>query len=245
MKKRARYFKYDEELACAIICLTALVLCFVTLAIAGSRDKIPYTPERPVETTGAHETVETDIPSETEKLVEIRDVNETEKLVEIRDVNETDAVDTEGLVEIEEVERLYTDEDAIALARMLWGEARGVKDMTVRGRSVSREAQLAACVWTVLNRYDAGFEDTIKEVVAAADQYLGYNPDHLIDVELLVVCYDVLDRWNAEKLGAKDVGRVLPDDYLWFKGDGKHNHFRNEFTGMKTWDWGLGDPYGG
>ena len=233
MKKRARYFKYDEELACAMIVLAALVLCFVAVIGIDDRDSVQKGSESRVETTGAQE-------MDTTNDITMEVPDKSEGLVAIGEVTSVATNETEGLVEIE---NLYTDEDAIALARMLWGEARGVKDTTVSGRAVSREAQLAACVWTVLNRYDAGFEDTIEEVVAAPDQYLGYSPDHLIDVELLVLSYDVLDRWGAEKLGAKDVGRVLPADYLWFKGDGKHNHFRNEFESLSTWEWGLKDPY--
>lgn len=41
------------------------------------------------------------------------------------------------------------------------------------------------------------------------------------------------------------MGRTLPEDYLFFEGDGLENHFRKEYekTG-DTWDWSLPDPYG-
>lgn len=45
---------------------------------------------------------------------------------------------------------------------------------------------------------------------------------------------------------ADDVGRVLPADYLFFEGDGQHNHFRKGYikTG-ETWGWTLESPYEG
>ena len=55
---------------------------------------------------------------------------------------------------------------------------------------------------------------------------------------------DVLHRWNDEKHGETDVGRVLPSDYLWFRGDGKHNHFRNSYNGGTRWNWEMEDIYG-
>ena len=98
-------------------------------------------------------------------------------------------------------------------------------------------------MWSVLNRYDAGFEDSIIEVVAAPSQYHGYNAGHPVDEELLELAYDVLDRWNAERNGADDVGRVLPPDHMWFHGDGRHNHFRDKYRGGTRYAWELPDVY--
>ena len=46
-----------------------------------------------------------------------------------------------------------------------------------------------------------------------------------------------------KKMGETNTGRVLPSDYLWFSGDGKHNYFRNAYKGGETWDWSLPSPY--
>lgn len=46
-------------------------------------------------------------------------------------------------------------------------------------------------------------------------------------VEALVL--DVLGRWEEEKQGQENVGRTLPAEYLFFWGDGWHNHFTTEF----------------
>ena len=164
----------------------------------------------------------------------------------------TEVVEPEPEPEIEEPEpepvvypQLWTEPDAIALAKMLYGEARGVAALDIwDGRTVSGDAQKAACVWTVLNRYDAGFEESIYEVVTAYDQYHGYKRSHPIDEDLLELVYDVLDRWNREKHGETDVGRVIPADYYWFKGDGEHNWFMNEYRSRKYWSWSLEDVYG-
>lgn len=142
-------------------------------------------------------------------------------------------------VEAPESAKLYSDEDAIALAKTLYGEARGVGNNGV----VSGDCQKAAVVWCVLNRYDAGYEDSIVEVCTAKGQFAGYSASHPVWDELLELAYDVLDRWNAEKNGETDVGRVLPSDYYWFAGDGEFNYFRNVYSGGKRWDWSWGDPY--
>ena len=126
----------------------------------------------------------------------------------------------------------WTDEEVIVLARMLWGEARGV----------SSDAEKAACVWCVLNRVDHGYGDIIT-VVTTPEQFVGYNEENPVDDGLITLCIDVLSRWYVEKDGQAEVGRVLPADYLWFSGDGERNHFRNAYRGSDRWDWSLPSPY--
>lgn len=126
----------------------------------------------------------------------------------------------------------WTDEEAEVLAKMLWGEARGVPS----------ETEQAACVWCVLNRVDHGY-GSILEVVTAPSQFVGYRENNPIDETLWLLCEDVLTRWQREKDGETEVGRVLPPDYLWFSGDGYHNYFRNAYRGGNTWDWEYESPY--
>ncbi len=139
--------------------------------------------------------------------------------------------------------RLYTEEDAIVLAKMLWGEARGIGTYEINGNCVSSKCQQAAVIWTVLNRYDAGYADTIIEVVTAKNQFVGYRESNPVDEELMDLVKDVLDRWNNEKHGETDIGRVLPADYMWFRGDGRYNHFRNDYNSKARWGWDLEDVY--
>lgn len=158
----------------------------------------------------------------------------------VEDIPEDDAQNA-PIEPVEPVEwpKLYSDEDAIALAKTYWGEARGVRSNGL----VSGKCQIAAVGWCILNRYDAGYEDSIFEVITAKDQFHGYSKSHPVDDELLELAYDVLDRWNAEKHGGTDVGRVLPAEYLWFSGDGQYNHFRDSWRGGNEWDWSMADPY--
>ena len=134
--------------------------------------------------------------------------------------------------------RLYSDEDAIALAKLTWGEARGVPDLKIHGRVISTRTQQAAVMWTVLNRFDAGYEESILEVITAKGQFHGYSEEHPVEEELLELAYNVLDRWNAERHG-ETVVRELPSGYLWFHGDGTWNWFRDAYKNGNEWNWSV------
>lgn len=121
-----------------------------------------------------------------------------------------------------------------ALAKMLYGEARGVRS----------KAEQAACVWCVLNRVDSGiFPDDVIAVVSMPDQFAGYSPNHPVLPQLEALAADVLSRHNAERNGERDSGRTLPPEYLYFTGDGDRNHFTIEWLGTETWGWTLPSPY--
>lgn len=124
-------------------------------------------------------------------------------------------------------------EDINALARTIWGEARGVPS----------KAEQAAVAWCVLNRVDAGYGSTVLEVVSAPGQFYGYSVNYPLDDDLVELAKDVLTRWYREKDGETDVGRTLPSDYYYFNGSGGHNWFRKEFRSSTYWDWSLPDPY--
>jgi hypothetical protein len=128
----------------------------------------------------------------------------------------------------EETEQASRD-PAEYLAKTLYGEARGCSTV-----------EQAAVVWCVLNRVDdeSGlWPDDIIGVVTQPNQFYGYDPD------LLAVVEDVLARWEMEDICLGDVGRVLPEEYLYFTGDGRVNSFRDQYQGGNTWDWSLDSPY--
>ena len=127
----------------------------------------------------------------------------------------------------------YAEKDVIALAKVLYNECRGIPSTVEK-----------ACVgWTACNRVDAGYGDTIYEVLTAPNQF-AYNKRSPVTEELYYLALDVLERWNSEKNGFEDVGRVLPSNYLWFYGDGVHNYFRDKFDGdYNIWDYSLDNPY--
>lgn len=133
------------------------------------------------------------------------------------------------------VEKTYNipQEEIDALARTIWGEARGVPS----------KAEQAAVAWCVLNRVDAGYGATVLEVVSAPGQFVGYSPYYPVTDELAELAKDVLTRWYREKDGETDVGRTLPPGYYYFNGSGGHNWFRKEFRSSTYWDWSLPDPY--
>ena len=131
-------------------------------------------------------------------------------------------VDTNGLCVVEvaepEYEMYFSEDDGIAVAKMLWGEARGC----------TRDNQ-AMAVWCVLNRVDdSRFPDTIQGVLSQPNQFHGYSPDFPVWDELYAVALDVLTRWSLEKQGA-DVARELDKNAVFFTGDGIQNWFRSVY----------------
>lgn len=139
---------------------------------------------------------------------------------------------TVAKAEIEEVPEVMIDEaDVEMLAKLVWGEARGC--------SVTEQA---AVIWTVLNRVDSEdpvFPDTIQGVVTQPNQFHGYDPDYPVEPDKAELARDVLTRWLT---GGE--GRVLPKEYVFFHGDGLHNHFRIEYKhNGQYWDWSLDSPY--
>lgn len=145
------------------------------------------------------------------------------KLATTSKVIETEPVPTEPKVDA------YAAE---LIGRTIWGEAGGIKS----------EAERAAVAWCILNRVDA-WGQTIEQVVTKPYQFQGYRPWGECPQEHIDLAADVLARWNAEKEGASEVGRVLPAEYLFFMGDGAHNHFTTEYQGTDYWGWSLIDPY--
>ena len=114
-----------------------------------------------------------------------------------------------------EPEMYFTEDDVVAVAKMLWGEARGC----------ALDNQQKA-VWCVLNRVDdPRFPDTIQGVLSQPSQFHGYSPDFPVWDELYAVALDVLTRWSMEKQGVI-VERELPPEYVFFTGDGIQNNFR-------------------
>lgn len=117
------------------------------------------------------------------------------------------------------VEEAYSLE-AEYIAKTVWGEARGC--------SVEEQEQV---IWCILNRVDSDipyFPDDIISVITQPSQFHGYSPNHPVTDEHYELALDVMARHEAEKRG-EESGRNLPIEYVYFYGDGKHNHFREEY----------------
>lgn len=111
------------------------------------------------------------------------------------------------------------DETIIVLAKLLWGEARGVKSDTNK----------ACVIWCILNRVDENMRgDTVIECAVASHQF-NYNKRYPVRDSLKKIAKDVLGRWLLEKTGETNVGRVLPKNYCFFSGNGRHNVFRDQY----------------
>lgn len=128
-----------------------------------------------------------------------------------------------------------SEEQACMLARLAWGEARGCSLM-----------EQAAVMWCVLNRVDdeSGlFPNTVEQVITQPHQFY-YSESFPLTIELYHLALDVLARWQSEHYMSGESGRVLPREYMWFGGDGKHNWFRTTYElNGRNWDWSLTNPY--
>ena len=128
-----------------------------------------------------------------------------------------------------------TEESAIMLAKLVFSEARGIESQT----------EQACVIWSVLNRVDSEvWPDTIYGVLTQPYQFAYRSYSNTVDDygrDLVQLARDVLYRYDAEKSGEENVGRVLPKDYTFYIGDGIHNYFRNPYGHI--YDGSLESPY--
>lgn len=132
-----------------------------------------------------------------------------------------------------ELKVYYTDSDATMIAKVLYRECGGVPS----------KVEQACVAWVILNRVDNGrYGSSISAVITAPSQF-AWSSSTTVRQDLLDLAYDVLNRWNLEKNGYTDVGRVLPSNYLYFHGDGRHNYFKTSVNSGYYWDYSLPSPY--
>jgi hypothetical protein len=132
----------------------------------------------------------------------------------------------------QELDIIISQSDVEMIAKTIWGEARGQSTM-----------EQAAVIWCILNRVDRG-DGTIAEVITKPNQFVGYRESNPVKEEFCELAKDVLARWQMEKVCRGEVGRVLPNNYYYFYGDGIDNHFRDKYKGDYTiWNWDCWNPY--
>jgi hypothetical protein len=108
----------------------------------------------------------------------------------------------------------------IALAKLLYGECRGVKSKTNQ----------ACVVWSALDRYlSKNNKKTMLQIITDRGTFHGYHKRNPIKSNLKALAKDVLDRWIRERQGEKDVGRVLPKGYVYFSSYKGYNRFRKYY----------------
>ncbi len=144
---------------------------------------------------------------------------------------------TEVIIEEPQKEKKwYSEEDVVNMAKMCYGESMGVPSLdTVYGKR-SNEYQNACAMYTVLNRVDAGYGD-ISTCIKAKNQFIGYKSSNPVDDRLYRLAVEVIEDWAI----GEETLRVLPPEYLYFRGDGRHNYFRTQ-DGTK-YDWSIPDPF--
>ena len=128
----------------------------------------------------------------------------------------------------------HTEEEIIMIAKVIYNESGAIRSLTEQ-----------ACVaWTILNHCDAFGVSISEAIVPGRFAYASDTPTYdSFGRDLVALAQDVVDRWEREKTGEMDVGRVLPSDYLYYHGDGRHNYFRNEYSGGTRWNYSLPSPY--
>lgn len=129
----------------------------------------------------------------------------------------------------------FTEEEVNYIAKTVYGEA-----------GVCSKIQQSAVVWCILNRLDSGYwGNTIKKVVTAPSQFHGYSSDKPVTNDIRELVEDILFRWNMEKAGATNIGRTLPERFLYFHADGtgRRNNFTTKFGGGEVWDFDCWNPY--
>lgn len=151
----------------------------------------------------------------------------------------SEKLEYDQIMMMEETEKSYkvAPMEVVMIAKVIYGEARGI----------GSETEQAAVAWCILNRV-AAWGQTVTEVIETPYQFCYYDFFPTVDDQrrsLVKLAQDVVDRWERERNGETDVGRVLPSSYLWFCGDGNSNWFRNDFSTENAliWNWSLPSPY--
>lgn len=134
-----------------------------------------------------------------------------------------------------EKEQIEHDREELEMiAKLVYGEARGCS-----------KTEQAAVIWCVLNRVDDDrFPDNITDVITQKNQFSGYNENNPVYEEYVELANDVMERHQFEKIAVGEVGRILPKEYMWFRGNGIVNTFRDAYKEpYNTWGWSLYSPY--
>jgi hypothetical protein len=111
------------------------------------------------------------------------------------------------------------DETLDVLAKVLYGESRGVYDRSV--------TNCACVIWCIGNRVDAEKRgDNFRECSTSKSQFTCYKKRNPVQDHLRNLAEDVLTRWLREKFGEENVGRILPKEYIYFAAHHGYNRFR-------------------
>lgn len=110
----------------------------------------------------------------------------------------------------------FDTEDIVILAQMVLGEAGGLS-----------YTERAATIWVALNQYDVAQKKSPQKLSAIVTRYgnfTGWHPTNEVTADNIWLVLDVLQRYEREKNGETDVGRVIPSGYVQFRGGYKYRY---------------------
>lgn len=146
---------------------------------------------------------------------------------------------TEVIIEEPKVKKKwYSEEDVINMAKMCYGESMNLPVLYTAFGDRSATYQSAEAMWTVLNRVDAGYGD-ISTCIKARRQFVGYKASNPVTDEMYDLAKLIIEDWST----GEEKYRVLPSIYLYFHGDGRHNHFTTKSGGGQEYDHAIDDPF--
>lgn len=147
--------------------------------------------------------------------------------------------DTEIIIEEPEIKKKwYLEEDVINMAKMCYGESMNLLVLHTDFGDRSATYQSAEAMYAVLNRVDAGYGD-ISTCIKAKRQFVGYKSSNPVTDELYDLAKLVIEDWAT----GKEEYRVLPSEFLYFHGDGRHNHFTTKSGGGVEYNHLIPDPF--
>lgn len=155
--------------------------------------------------------------STTEEILSTESTESTESTIETI-IPEPPTEESEPTFTTDRFEKLW-GEQAIYMAKTLWGEARGC--------SVEEQIKVA---WCILNRVDhPNFPNTIKGVVTSGE-FHGYSKGFPCEDKFYELSLEVIYLWQQEKMGI-EVDRLLPHNMYFFSSnnDGTGHIFREEW----------------
>lgn len=132
----------------------------------------------------------------------------------------------------------YSEEDITNMAKMCYGESMNLPILSTKYGDRSATYQSAEAMYAVLNRVDAGYGD-ISTCIKAKKQFVGYKSSNPVTEEMYDLAKLVIEDWAI----GQEKYRVLPSEYLYFHGDGRHNHFTTKNGGGVEYDHWIRDPF--
>ena len=147
--------------------------------------------------------------------------------------------DTEVVIEEPKIKKKwYSEEDVVNMAKMCYGESMNLPILNTAYGDRSATYQSAEAMYAVLNRVDAGY-GSISTCIKAKRQFVGYKSDNPVTDELYDLAKLVIEDWST----GEEKYRVLPSEFLYFHGDGRHNHFTTKSGGGVEYNHQIPDPF--